>query len=737
MLAWSFAIKDANNSELMYTKSLKSMLYGITVRVVLAFVLSLAASIFSYAQECNVRVYYPYDDATLMRDYMDNANAFAEIAEIIASNSEVVPCFEIISYSSPEGDWNYNLQLSRRRAKSLKRYLERKYPELVGNITINPNAEAWEELHNLVSRDRRLSESSRAEILRIVDSDKAPDAKERELRDMEGYKKFYRHFFRSLRYAQISVVGETPKVAASGTDGVECADAIVATDSTSTVISDVSEKLEESVYNTETAEHASNDTTAVSGSAATASDSTSVASSGSASHSGSTSSTSSSTSSGASAVSSSNNAGEPTVASVAGVPVVYFRYNEDFIRPDFKHNAENLQEIVRMIQAGEITDFTIAGFSSPEGSVRTNVSLSLRRAKTLKRYLVNLFPELENKITIVNGGENWSGLREQVENGTALTDSEKAEILNIINSDANPETKEARLHSTTSYRRIMHKYLPNIRCASFVTDIAGRTGQTVAEPQGDNVPDDPATHQLDTVSTQIDTTGAIGSQVVTPADTTVTPVDTTGAIGSQVVTPVDTTAVQTDTLEHNTTPEPQRYPLFAVSTNLLYDAVAAPNIAIEVPIGQKWSVYGEYTFPWWLPASNEWCYEMLKWDIGARYRLGNNFDKNDPMDILSGHFVGVDLSAGYYDFEPLHKGYQGEFQMASLEYGYAWKLGDNWRLDAVIGAGWLGTHYRYYEADPTDQHLIYKYSGKLNWMGPTKLGVSIKYIFTTSRRGER
>ena len=136
MLAWSFAIKDANNSELMYTKSLKSMLYGITLRVVLAFVLSLAASIFSYAQDRTVRVYYPYDDATLMRDYMDNANAFAEIAEIIASNSEVVPCFEIISYSSPEGDWNYNLQLSRRRAKSLKRYLERKYPELAGTIPV-------------------------------------------------------------------------------------------------------------------------------------------------------------------------------------------------------------------------------------------------------------------------------------------------------------------------------------------------------------------------------------------------------------------------------------------------------------------------------------------------------------------------------------------------------------------------------------------------------------------------
>ena len=147
-------------------------------RLILALAFIFTAAFFVRAQDHTMRVYYPYDDATLMRNYMNNSKIFEEIDEIIASDGDVVPCFEIISYSSPEGDWNYNLRLSRRRANSLKRYLENKYPQLVGNITINPNAESWEELHKLVSSDNRLSESNRDDIIRIIESDKAPDVKD-------------------------------------------------------------------------------------------------------------------------------------------------------------------------------------------------------------------------------------------------------------------------------------------------------------------------------------------------------------------------------------------------------------------------------------------------------------------------------------------------------------------------------------------------------------------------------
>ena len=68
------------------------------------------------------------------------------------------------------------------------------------------------------------------------------------------------------------------------------------------------------------------------------------------------------------------------------------------------------------------------------------------------------------------------------------------------------------------------------------------------------------------------------------------------------------------------------------------------------------------------------------------------------------------------------------FQTAGVEYGYAWRLGKYWRLQAFGAIGWMATHYRYYEANQGDTRLIYKYPGRYTWFGPTKLGVSIEVI---------
>jgi len=180
-----------------------------------------------------------------------------------------------------------------------------------------------------------------------------------------------------------------------------------------------------------------------------------------------------------------------------------------------------------------------------------------------------------------------------------------------------------------------------------------------------------------------------------------------------------------------------RVPLFAASTNLVYDLGGlivpqlmawTPNFAIEVPIGQRWSVYGEYSFPWWLVPANDRAWQVLKWDLGARWWFSRH-DASDRMDVLRGHFLGLDFGAGYYDIEPKHTGYQGEFQTLGLEYGYAFRLSPAWRLDLYAGAGWLGTHYRYYEGNSDDVHLLYQHHGRLQWFGPVKAGVSIKYIF--------
>ena len=53
-------------------------------------------------------------------------------------------------------------------------------------------------------------------------------------------------------------------------------------------------------------------------------------------------------------------------------------------------------------------------------------------------------------------------------------------------------------------------------------------------------------------------------------------------------------------------------PLFALKTNLLFDVAMMPNIEIEVPIGKRWSINGEYMFPWWLFDGDKYSMPILK-----------------------------------------------------------------------------------------------------------------------------
>ena len=178
-----------------------------------------------------------------------------------------------------------------------------------------------------------------------------------------------------------------------------------------------------------------------------------------------------------------------------------------------------------------------------------------------------------------------------------------------------------------------------------------------------------------------------------------------------------------------------RKPLIAVKTNLLYDLLITPNIGYEIPIGQKFSFFSDYAFPWWVNRSNDRAWQMLKWDIGGRWYFSKH-DEEDLLDVLRGHHLGLDLSAGYYDLEPKHKGWQGEFQAVGLEYGYTWRLGERWRLDACIAAGLFATKFRYYKGDSSDVHLLYQNHGKLFYFGPVELGITLKYLFTRKVKKE-
>ncbi|WP_229097138.1 DUF3575 domain-containing protein [Bacteroides clarus] len=171
----------------------------------------------------------------------------------------------------------------------------------------------------------------------------------------------------------------------------------------------------------------------------------------------------------------------------------------------------------------------------------------------------------------------------------------------------------------------------------------------------------------------------------------------------------------------------RRRPLFAVKTNLLFDAALMPNIEVEVPIGKRWSLNGEYMFPWWLINDDRYCLQILMGGLEVRYRPG----KRSGRDVLTGHFIGLYAGGGKYDLQWDKNGYQGEFFIAAgVSYGYAHSIARNLRLEYNIGIGMLRTDYRHYHSRDNHRTLLWQENGEYTWLGPTKLKISLVWLIT-------
>lgn len=423
--------------------------------------------------------------------------------------------------------------------------------------------------------------------------------------------------------------------------------------------------------------------------------------------------------------------GSQTSATLPSGIIVNFPLRGSDLDSAFNGNAEALQAIEKALagrSADEIESITINSYASPEGPLALNDRYSIGRGKALQNYITNQYPAIAGKVSVRSAGEAWEDLRLAVESDSTLSESSRSQILSIIVSNAAPDTKEAKLRSLPEWEHLFEEIFPSLRYARF--DVEYRKPEPVEAPAE---PAQPVAEPAEiTVPSITESEIEVEDEAVAVQDSTLHLTDTTLVV--PVAAPVPA----------NEEPAPyvdNTRPIIAASTNLVYDFGGlirpmswTPNFALEIPIGQKWSVYGEYAFPWWVTRANDQAWQVLKWDIGARRWLSRH-NPYDRMDVLRGHFIGIDLGAGYYDIEPKHTGYQGEFQTASLEYGYAFRLGRAWRLDLFGGIGWLGTHYRYYEGDSTDQHLLYRHHGKMDWFGPVKAGISIKYIFHKSEEG--
>ena len=178
--------------------------------------------------------------------------------------------------------------------------------------------------------------------------------------------------------------------------------------------------------------------------------------------------------------------------------------------------------------------------------------------------------------------------------------------------------------------------------------------------------------------------------------------------------------------------------MLAVKSNLLFDAVTALNVEVEVPIGNHWSVMMEDVFPWW-EKDNKYCFQLLEMGVEGRYWFRNNKYHSQK---LKGHFTGAYVMSGKYDFQwDTDLCYQGEFWSAGLTYGYSRKISRRFNLELSASLGYLSAGYRHY-FPASDYEVLYRDEkhGRIGYWGLTKLKVSLVmpiYSYKNKKKGGR
>lgn len=155
-------------------------------------------------------------------------------------------------------------------------------------------------------------------------------------------------------------------------------------------------------------------------------------------------------------------------------PYVIFPVSQTKLYLDRYNNEQTLNEIIEAIKAIEkcdeqqLNNIEVVGLTSPEGTLKFNTELGEGRAAALSKYIQSQMPHLKDEqFYIINGVENWDGLREMVESSEL---EDKDAVLEIIATKSGKERKTAlkRLNNGTTYYYMLRNFYPQLRKACYI-----------------------------------------------------------------------------------------------------------------------------------------------------------------------------------------------------------------------------------------------------------------------------
>lgn len=377
---------------------------------------------------------------------------------------------------------------------------------------------------------------------------------------------------------------------------------------------------------------------------------------------------------------------------------IYFRQGYSVLDLSRRNNKQSLDRIADSLKTSyadsvyQLRRIMVVGGASPEGSIPLNRRLSVNRAKVLFNYLSRYGALPDSLKTNVFLGRDWNGLIRLVKDDENLPYREETmELLYELAEDAaNNDLSKGdhlrrmqRLRGGEPYWYMYRKYFPELRASRLYLWY-----EKVWNP--------------------------------------LAPVS---------MPPVKPTMPQTRAVEPMIVPyvppQPRKWYL-AVKTNMLYDALLAPNIGVEAYLGKDWSVAANWMYAWWKTDRRHWYWRTYGGDLSVRKWLG----KAAKAKPLTGHHLGIYGQIFTYDFETGGKGYIGGKPggtlwdkmnySAGVEYGYSLPVAYRLNIDFSIAVGyWGGTYYEY---KPVDNCYVWQSTKERHWFGPTKAEVSLVWL---------
>ena len=373
---------------------------------------------------------------------------------------------------------------------------------------------------------------------------------------------------------------------------------------------------------------------------------------------------------------------------------IYFPLNDHVLHALYYTNMQALQQLDSLLSAREYTPddvIQIVGFSSPEGVERHNYRLAARRAESVQRYVESSCPDFAGTLMIRSGGEAWVPFRKMVQQDTELSEDTREKMLGIIDSDIDADSKEAKLKQFSAWSGYVRNQFRDFRVAQ-VSSLYPKNQSKRDQERLQPVQPAPV------------------SGIVRPAE--------------QLWRPLP---VQEESSAWKT--------IFAVKTNLAYDALTMLNYAIEIPLGDRFSVVWEHYFPWWVMRNNRICVEYLTLGGEARWWFAPQprpaTARRVERDRLVGHYLGA---YGFWGKADLQWDRIGCYQCypvwsAGLTYGFVFPVSKHLNLELSASFGYARIPYQHYI--PSDDWQIlwrdHDDAGTTHYFGPTKLQVTLAW----------